>query len=59
MFRPLLGERAQIVALGPKYRQKVREEPVLMALLERARASHDAAVARADAAPAGKPKLLS
>jgi tellurite resistance protein TerC len=59
IFRALLDERDQIVALGPKYRQKVRDEPALMALLERALASHDAAVARGDAAPAGKPKLLS
>ena len=59
IFRLLLGERDEIVALGPKYRQKVRDEPALMALLERARVSHDAAVARGHAAPAGKPKLLS
>src|SRR5919107_1434415 len=59
IFRALLAERDQIIALGPKYRQKVRDEPALMALLERALASHDAAVARGDATPAGPPKLLS
>ena len=48
----------QIVALGPKYRQKVRDEPALMALLERARDSHDAAVTRGEAAPTGAPKIL-
>ena len=58
IFRLLLAERDQILALGPKYRQKVRDEPALMALLERARASHDAAVARGDAAPIGEPKIL-
>jgi len=57
-FRLLLDERDQIVALGPKYRQKVRDEPALMALLERAHDSHAAAVARGDAAPVGEPKLL-
>ena len=39
IFRLLLTERDQIVALGPKYRQKVRDEPALIALLERARDS--------------------
>src|SRR5215213_1210779 len=57
-FRLLLDERDQIVALGPKYRQKVRDEPALMAMLERAHDSHAAAVARGDAAPVGEPKLL-
>jgi tellurite resistance protein TerC len=51
IFRALLAERDQIIALGPKYRQKVRDEPALMELLERARASHDTAVARGEAAP--------
>src|SRR3954471_17265145 len=36
IFRLLLGERDQIVALGPKYQQMVRDEPALMALLGRA-----------------------
>ncbi len=58
IFRLLLAERDQIVALGPKYRQKVRDEPELMALLERARESHDAAVHRGQAAPTGRPKIL-
>jgi tellurite resistance protein TerC len=58
IFQMLLAERDQIVALGPKYRQKVSDEPALMALLERARASHDAAVARGDAAPAEAPKIV-
>jgi tellurite resistance protein TerC len=58
IFQLLLAERDQIVALGPKYRQKVRDEPALMALFERARASHDAAVARGDAAPVGAPKIV-
>jgi tellurite resistance protein TerC len=58
IFRLLLAERDQIVALGPKYRQKVRDEPELLALLERARDSHDAAVARGEAIPAGPPQIL-
>jgi tellurite resistance protein TerC len=58
IFRLLLDERDQIVALGPKYRQKVRDEPELMALLERARESHDAAVDRGQATPTGRPKIL-
>ena len=58
IFRLLLTERDQIVALGPKYRQKVRDEPALIALLERARDSHDAAVTRGEAAPTGAPKIL-
>ena len=33
-------------------------EPALMALLERARDSHDAAVTRGEAAPTGAPKIL-
>lgn len=43
VFRLLLAERDQIVALGPKYRQKVRDEPELMDLLTRARDSHEQA----------------
>ncbi|MCU1432837.1 MAG: putative TerC family integral rane protein [Actinotalea sp.] len=58
IYALLLAERDQIVALGPRYKQKVRDEPALMALLERARSSHDAAVARGDAAPTGAPKIL-
>ncbi len=55
IFRALLAERDQIIALGPKYRQKVRDEPALMELLERARVSHDAAVARGEAVPSPAP----
>jgi tellurite resistance protein TerC len=58
IFGLLLVERDQIVALGPKYKQKVHDEPELMALLDRARKSHDAAVARGEASPIGAPKLL-
>jgi tellurite resistance protein TerC len=58
IFAMLIRERDQIVALGPQYRQKVRDEPALMALLERARDSHDAAVARGDASPVGPPKIV-
>ncbi|HWM74941.1 MAG TPA: TerC family protein [Nocardioides sp.] len=57
IFALLLAERDQIVAFGPKYRQKVRDESALMALLERARDSHDAAVARGEAEPF-EPKIL-
>jgi tellurite resistance protein TerC len=41
VFHLLLAERDTIVALGPKYRKKVRDEPELMALLTRARESHE------------------
>lgn len=58
IFGLLLDERDQIVALGAKYTQKVRDEKELMALLERARSSHDAAVERGEAVPAGEPKIL-
>jgi tellurite resistance protein TerC len=58
IFGLLLAERDEIVALGPKYRQKVRDEPALMALLERARDSHDAAVDRGEATPAGAPEII-
>lgn len=43
VFQLLLAERDAIVALGPKYRKKVRDEPELMALLTRARESHEQA----------------
>jgi tellurite resistance protein TerC len=43
VFHLLLAERDTIVALGPKYRKKVRDEPELMALLTRARESHEQA----------------
>lgn len=58
IFGLLLAERDHIIALGPKYKQKVRDETELMALLQRARDSHDAAVERGEAAPVGEPKLL-
>ena len=58
IFRRLIVERDQIVALGPKYRQKVRDEPALIALLERAQESHAAEGARGAAAPIGEPKIL-
>jgi tellurite resistance protein TerC len=58
IFRALLGERDQIVALGPKYRQMARDEAELVDLLERALASHDEAVARGEAAPIGEPKIV-
>ena len=58
IFQRCCAERDQIIALGPKYRQKVRDEAELMALLERARDSHDAAVARGEAARAGPPRLI-
>ncbi|MEU4364417.1 TerC family protein [Promicromonospora sp. NPDC023987] len=58
IFRALLQERDQIVTLGPKYRQMVRDEAKLMALLEDALASHDAAVARGEAEPIGEPKIV-
>ena len=54
----LLAERDQIIALGPKYRQKARNEQELMALLQRARDSHDSAVDRGEAAATGPSKLL-
>ncbi|BBY49686.1 putative membrane protein [Mycolicibacterium arabiense] len=49
IFNKLLAERDQILALGPKYRQMVRDEPALMELLERAAARHDGAVERGEA----------
>ena len=58
IFGLLLTERDQIVDLGSKYKQKARNEPELMALLERARDNHDAAVARGEAAPTGEPRIL-
>jgi tellurite resistance protein TerC len=58
IFGRLLVERDQIVALGPKYTQKARDEAELMTLLERARDSHDKAIARGEAQPAGPPKIL-
>ena len=51
IFRKLLGERDQILALGPKYRQLVRDEPALIDLFDRAAAKHDEAVGRGEAEP--------
>ncbi|GLP76578.1 putative membrane protein [Mycobacterium antarcticum] len=51
IFGMLLNERDQILRLGPKYRQMVRDEPVLTELLERAAAKHDQAVDRGEAQP--------
>ena len=58
IFGLLLAERDQIVALGPKYRQKARDEEDLMALLQRARTSHEAAIDRGEAEPSGPSQLL-
>ncbi|MGB3858004.1 MAG: TerC/Alx family metal homeostasis membrane protein [Ornithinimicrobium sp.] len=58
IYGQLLAERDQIIALGPKYRQKARDEQDLMDLLQRARASHDAAVDRGEAEPTGPSELL-
>jgi tellurite resistance protein TerC len=58
IYELLLAERDQIVALGPKYRQKARDEQELMELLQRARDSHDAAVERGEAKPTGPSQLL-
>ncbi|MGW1344394.1 TerC family protein [Kribbella sp. NPDC002412] len=49
IYRRLLDERDQIIALGPQYRQMARSEQDLMSLVDRARASHDAAVVRGEA----------
>lgn len=51
IFRMLLHERDQILALGPKYRQMVHDEPALIRLLDRAAAKHDEAVDRGEAQP--------
>ncbi|MCK0177161.1 MULTISPECIES: TerC family protein [Mycobacteriaceae] len=51
IFAKLLAERDQILALGPKYRQMVRDEPALMELLERAADKHDEAVDQGKAEP--------
>lgn len=51
IFRKLLAERDQIMALGPKYRRLVRDEPALRKLLDEAAAKHDEAVDRGEAEP--------
>ena len=59
IFSLLLQERDQILSLGPKYRQMVRDEPALMKLLERAAAKHDQAVDRGEAEPFTRKGLSS
>ncbi|OBH61153.1 TerC family protein [Mycobacterium sp. E2479] len=59
IFRKLLGERDQILALGPKYRQLVRDEPALINLFDRAAAKHDEAVGRGEAEPFTRMGLTS
>ncbi|TCO26249.1 tellurite resistance protein TerC [Kribbella steppae] len=49
IYGRLLDERDQIIRLGPKYRLMARSEQDLMDLVDRARASHDAAVGRGEA----------
>jgi tellurite resistance protein TerC len=51
IFKKLLDERDQILALAPKYRRMVRDEPKLIALFDTAAAKHDQAVERGDAEP--------
>ncbi|HKJ11843.1 MAG TPA: TerC family protein [Ornithinimicrobium sp.] len=58
IYRLLLAERDQIVALGPKYRQKARDEEELTELLRRAEASHADAVDRGEAKPDEGTQLL-
>lgn len=59
IFGKLLDERDQILALGPKYRQLVRDEPALIDLLDRAAANHDEAVSRGEAEPFTRMGLTS
>jgi tellurite resistance protein TerC len=59
IFRKLLDERDQILALGPKYRQLVRDEPALIDLFDRAAAKHDEAVGRGEAEPFTRMGLTS
>jgi tellurite resistance protein TerC len=58
IYRALLEERDQIVALGTEYRQMARDETALMDLLERALASREAAVARGEEKPTGPPWIV-
>jgi tellurite resistance protein TerC len=51
IYRALVEEREQVIALGPKYHEKMREEAALMDLLDRAKASRDEAVDRGEAKP--------
>ena len=59
IFGLLLQERDQILSLGPKYRQMVRDEPALMQLLDHAAAKHDEAVDRGEAEPFTRKGLTS
>ncbi|KUI17608.1 transporter [Mycobacterium sp. GA-1285] len=59
IFKSLLHERDQILSLGPKYRQMVRDETALLDLLNRAAAKHDEAVERGEAAPFTRKGLTS
>jgi tellurite resistance protein TerC len=59
IFGLLLQERDQILSLGPKYRQMVRDEPAFIELLERAAGKHDQAVDRGAAEPFTRKKLSS
>ncbi len=49
IYRRLLNERDQLIRLGPEHHLRARSEHDLMDLVERARSSHDAAVARGEA----------
>lgn len=59
IFRKLLAERDQILTLGQKYRQLVRDEPALTDLLDRAATNHDEAVERGEAEPFTRMGLTS
>lgn len=43
VFSQLVAEGEQIKSLGPKYRSQIKDEPKLLALIERARRAHDEA----------------
>jgi tellurite resistance protein TerC len=49
IFHCLLDEKKQITELGPKYGQLVKDQPELMALLDRAHHSHETAIASGQA----------
>jgi len=51
IFHALVDEHDRIVALGPRFRRMMADEPALMDLLERAIASHDEAIERNEAEP--------
>lgn len=58
IFKELLDERDKIVALGSKYKRKVREQESLKQLFEKVIVSHDAAVERGEAEPFGETKII-